>query len=534
MYNGGDQWDPNAYNPLLDGEPKDAGGRAESSGGQAGYSAGGTGYGTGGSGASSAYGASGTGYGSGSSSGYGTGNSGYSSGGSSGYGSGGSGYGSDGSSGYTAGSGSGYSGSAYSGGGSGYSDGGSSYSGGGSGYSGGGSVYSPGSGGSGGKPGKPKKKKSARFAVTIIAVALAAALLGSVGGGLIVKSTVKPAGNVSSSSGTSNSNTVPPQKVTIENEVESMVEAVYAKCADSVVGISTSASMQSFFGGSSTSEIGEGSGVVYSADGYIITNYHVISDALEYQSYVINIYFASDPDNAVPASVVGYNVASDLAVLKVDKTGLLAVEVGKSSDLQIGQYVVAIGCPGGIEFMGSASYGIISGLNRSITVEQGSTMTLIQTDAAINPGNSGGALLDSKGRLIGINSAKFVDESFEGMGFSIPVDNVVEICDRIIARKDQPTPYIGIEVSKKYDEQTLARLGYPAGAVVLGVDEGSPAEKAGLRRGDIVTQFNGKDIKSYTDLISLTNDSEPGETVKIRFYRSGRSYDTTLKVGSNS
>lgn len=379
---------------------------------------------------------------------------------------------------------------------------------------------------------KPKKQKN-RLAVTIVCTALVTALISSVCCTALFtywkKDTTLP--NSSNNSAIGNAT---PQKITIETEVESMVEAVYAKCANSVVAISTTAAVQSFFGGSSTAEMGEGSGVIYSADGYIITNYHVISSAMAYKSYAINVYFASDPNTAVQATVIGYNVAGDLAVIKVNKTGLPAIEIGKSNSVKVGQYAVAIGCPGGIEFMGSASYGIISGLNRKVTVDQNNTMTLIQTDAAINPGNSGGAMLNAKGQLIGINSVKFVDESFEGMGFAIPVDTVVEICDHIISKQNEPSPYIGLEISKKYDTNTLSMLGYPAGAVVLNVDDNSPAQESGLKRGDIITSFAGKEIQSYSALTALMNDLEPKQTVKVRFYRSGRYYDVALTVGANN
>ncbi len=380
-------------------------------------------------------------------------------------------------------------------------------------------------------PRKPKNKKN-RLATTIVCTALITAIISAVCCTAVFSVLNKNTDGQNISSNVPNNVTT--QNITIETQVESMVEAVYAKCANSVVGISTSAAVQSFFGGSSNAEMGEGSGVIYSMDGYIITNYHVISSAMAYKTYTINVYLPTDPDTAVQASVVGYNVGSDLAVLKIEKTGLPAIEMGKSNTVKVGQHVVAIGCPGGLEFMGSASYGIISGLNREITVDGDNTMILIQTDTAINPGNSGGAMLNSKGQLIGINSAKFVDESVEGMGFAIPVDTVKEICDKIILRQNSPSAYVGIEISKKYDTNTLSILGFPSGAVILSVDSGSPAEESGLRRGDIITEFAGQQIKNYSKLISLLNDVEPKQTVKIKYYRAGRYFDTVLTIGANN
>ncbi len=322
--------------------------------------------------------------------------------------------------------------------------------------------------------------------------------------------------------------------ITIEGDVESMVEAVYQKAANSVVGIRTTASVIGFFGGS-TESTGEGSGVIYSADGYIITNYHVISDVVsgQYRNASVEVFLMSAPSSPVDATVVGYNVSTDLAVLKIAKKGLPAVEIANSDEVKVGQYAVAIGSPGGIEFLNSVSYGIISGLNRSITIDSIGEMKLIQTDAAINPGNSGGALLNSKGQLIGINSSKLVDESFEGMGFAIPSNTVLDVVDNIINKKDTASPYVGIEIYK-YDSNYLAEYGLPAGAAVKSVVTGAPAYNAGIRAGDIITSFNGTDIKEYTDFINILDRCKPGQKVSATIYRNGRYYNATLTIGSNN
>lgn len=333
-----------------------------------------------------------------------------------------------------------------------------------------------------------------------------------------------------------NSSNVPGSNttITIEGEVESMVEAVYQKAANSVVGIRTTASVIGFFGGS-TESTGEGSGVIYSADGYIITNYHVIADVVskQYRNTSVEVFLMSAPNSPIDATVVGYNVSTDLAVLKISKTGLPAIETANSDQIKVGQYAVAIGSPGGIEFLNSVSYGIISGLNRSITVDSIGEMKLIQTDAAINPGNSGGALLNSKGQLIGINSSKLVDESFEGMGFAIPSNTVLSVVDKIINNKDTATPYVGIEIYK-YDSTYLAEYGLPAGAAVKSVVSGAPAHSAGIRAGDIITEFDGTAIKEYTDFINILDKCTPGEKVKATIYRNGRYYTATVTIGSNN
>ena len=182
--------------------------------------------------------------------------------------------------------------------------------------------------------------------------------------------------------------------------------------------------------------------------------------------------------------------------------------------------------------MDSVTYGVISGLNRVVSSD--SDIKLIQTDAAINPGNSGGALVDATGKLVGINSSKIVSEEFEGMGFAIPSNTTIEICDKIIAKENSPEPYIGITLSEKYTEEILKHYGYPAGAVVLSVYSGSPAYEAGLRKGDIITEFNGKTVKDYTAFGDLVNDLKPNQKVSAKIYRGGRYYTTTITVGSNN
>ena len=322
--------------------------------------------------------------------------------------------------------------------------------------------------------------------------------------------------------------------ISIQGNLESLVEAVYDKSAKSVVGIRTKASVEGFFGGS-TESTGEGSGVIYSKDGYIITNYHVIKDVVTTptEDSSVEVFMMSDPKTPIDAKVIGYNVSADLAVIKVEKNNLPAIEIASSDEIKVGQYAVAIGCPGGIEFLNSVSYGIVSGLNRTITIDSIGEMDLIQTDAAINPGNSGGALLNSKGQLIGINSSKLVDESFEGMGFAIPINTALKVVKEIMDNKDNPSPYIGIEIYK-YDSRYLASYGLPAGAAVKSVVKNAPASKGGIRAGDIITQFNKVEIKEYTDFVNALDECTPGKTVNVTIYRNGRYLTTTIVIGSNN
>lgn len=381
------------------------------------------------------------------------------------------------------------------------------------------------------KPPKQKKaKKKGRYgAGVVVAAALLAAVIGA-GSGIAAVTLMSKSGNTSTpiTSNVSGSNV----NINIDETAESVVEAVAEKVTPSVVGIRTTTSVRSFFGGSNEST-GEGSGVVYSADGYIITNYHVISGAVTNKSgSKIEVFTDTLDSKSYEATVVGYNISTDLAVIKIDAKGLTPVEFSDSSKLKVGQYVITVGNPGGLEFMDSVTYGVISGLNR--VVSSSSDVKLIQTDAAINPGNSGGALVNTKGQLVGINSSKIVSEEFEGMGFAIPSNTVAEICKNIIDKQNDPEPYIGVTVSEKYTSSVLKYYGYPSGAVIASVAEGSPADSAGLAKGDIITEFGGTEITEYSMLESLLQKCKPGDQVNVKIYRNGRYYTTTVTIGSNN
>lgn len=399
------------------------------------------------------------------------------------------------------------------------------------------SAYSPYSQSAYTSPKKPPKKQKKKFSfAALIAVALCAAIIGGsfgVGGYIVTNRLTSPATEQSQEV---SADTFSTQNININTSLDSVVEAVAKKCSPSVVGIRTTTTINSFFGNQESA--GEGSGIIYTSDGYIITNYHVISDAAENSNQVstkVEVFLAEDVDTAIPAEIVGFNISYDLAVLKIDKTGLPAIEVGDSDEVSVGQYAIAIGNPGGLSFMGSVSYGVVSGLSRTLDSDDSSAETAeyIQTDAAINPGNSGGALVNAKGQLIGVNSVKLVASGYEGMGFAIPVDKVVEICDDIISNEDEPTPYIGVEISTRYNAVTLQMYGFPVGAVVNRVDSGSPAEDAGLQRGDIITSFNGVEISDYTVFNTHLTQCKAGQSVEVTVYRSGRNYTTTIVIGSN-
>lgn len=380
---------------------------------------------------------------------------------------------------------------------------------------------------------KTKEKKTSKIGIVITCIVLSL-VVGAASGFIsakyfssVLSGDVKP-GKDNNVNNSTNVN------ITVDETVNSSVEAVALKVSPSVVGIRTTAAVQSFFGGSNEST-GEGSGVVYTTDGYIITNYHVIESAVTTSKSSIEVFFEDDMENSYSASVVGYNISYDLAVIKIEKNDLVKIELADSSTLKVGQYCVAIGAPGGLEYMGSVTNGIISGLNRSLASSAyEESVPLIQTDTAINPGNSGGALVNYNGELIGINSSKIVSESYEGMGFAIPTNTVVEICNKIIAKENDPDPFVGITFSETWTPEILEENGYPVGAVVSRVVNGGPAYEAGIRSGDIIMEFNDVEITDYKSFNEALSDCKPGASVSVYLYRAGRYYTTDVLIGSNN
>ncbi len=385
------------------------------------------------------------------------------------------------------------------------------------------------------KPTVSKEKRKVPLAVAVLTgtgasilsgVLVALIMVWSIGFGQLG---VKDSDNTSDSavSGASVTETGP----IVVNGNAASAEAVAKKALPSVVSIVTTAQVNDYFYG--VSEQGsEGSGIVYTADGYVITNYHVIEAAVVYNGRV-QVFLPSNTSRGHTATVVGYDISSDLAVVKIEATNLLPMEIGDSDTLSVGQSAIAIGSPGGMDFMGSVSMGIISGLDRKLQLENSNTViNLIQTDAAINPGNSGGALVDAQGKLIGINSAKMAASNFEGMGFAIPVNHAMAIVDRIINNVDAPKPYIGIQLNTYYDGDTLEAIGYPAGVVVDRVVDDSPADNAGLIKYDIITHFNGVAVTSYTQFNNEKEKYKPGDTIELTVYRQPKTYTVQVTLGT--
>ena len=313
------------------------------------------------------------------------------------------------------------------------------------------------------------------------------------------------------------------QDVTINVEnVSSPATAVAKKVSPSIVGIRvTTVTNYGPYGNYESS--GEGSGVIYTNDGYIITNYHVIEEMVTSSgennpNSTLTVYLNQDTSESYEAKVIGYKQSADLAVIKIETTGLTAVEIGNSDNINVGDIAIAIGNPGGLDFMGSISQGIISGLDRSLQSEDSyENLALIQTDAAINPGNSGGALCDKNGKLIGINSVKLVETGYESMGFAIPSNDVVRICNDIIQNGNSTSVYLGF--NENFTAESLERQGYPGGIVVSSISKDSPAFVAGFETDDILVSFNNQEIRNTGDLILAKKQCKPGDTVNAKVYR---------------
>ena len=357
----------------------------------------------------------------------------------------------------------------------------------------------------------------------VIALMLVAALLGgAVGAGGVLL--LAPSGSGSSSQvlkGERPSTVI--DIATIDTSKQMSPAEVYAQNVASTVGITTSVTTNYF--GFTTTSAAAGSGFVLSDDGYILTNYHVVEDST---SIKVSMYDGSSYD----AQLIGYDESNDIAVLKVDAEDLSPVVLGDSGNLNVGDTVVAIGNPLG-ELTFSLTAGVVSALDREVTLSGNVTMELIQTDCAINSGNSGGALFNLYGEVIGITNAKYSSSgsgaSIDNIGFAIPINSVMNIVESIIEKGYIAKPYIGVSVTSVSSE--TQSYGLPKGAAVKAISEDSPAEKAGLQINDIITEANGTTIESSDDLVRLVGDLYNGAELKLTVYRQGETLEITVTVG---
>ncbi len=287
---------------------------------------------------------------------------------------------------------------------------------------------------------------------------------------------------------------------------------VIARVKPSVVAINVQITGFDPFLGPST-EKGAGSGWVIRNDGYIVTNNHVVGNAT-------SVTVTLDDGTVVPATVVGTDALTDLAVVKIEAKKLTALTVGDSGKLRVGDWVVAIGNALGQGI--SATQGIVSSQGVSLPVSQGQTLyNLIQTDAAINPGNSGGPLVNIAGEVIGINSAKIAQVGVEGVGYAISTVEAIPIIEQLISKGFVVRPFLGVQGLFTVDQSVAAyfNLGVNNGALVRGIVRGGPAEKAGLQVGDVITRFNGQAVSNVDELTRAIHSAKIGTPVEITFWR---------------
>lgn len=381
-------------------------------------------------------------------------------------------------------------------------------------------------GGRGGKPTEPEKKphKRGMGAAGVIALCLVCALLGGVSGGLIANAN-QPAAVVSETdapaSDTPLVQTSPSAggTTTSSDGAMSARDIYYDLACKQVVGIQTDITTTNIFGMTVSGSV-SGSGFVISEDGYILTNYHVVEDAYT-GGYEVKVMFYDG--STYTAEIKGFDRNNDIAVLKIDATGLDAAELGSSDSLFVGDTVYAVGNPLG-ELSYSMTSGMVSATDRLITTEEG-TMTMFQIDAAVNEGNSGGPVYNTSGQVVGVVTAKSNEDGTEGLGFAIPIDDAVRIANDVISGErslDAETgdAYLGITPAD-VDSMAAQYYGFPEGAYVRTVTEGSAAEKADIKVGDIITELDGYAVSGMDELKQELLFHSAGETADIVVWRSG-------------
>ena len=384
-------------------------------------------------------------------------------------------------------------------------------------------------------PKKKKKFNGKRVARSAVALLLAAAM-GFAGGfvgakfggsGKVVIQQVAPSSTADSASGSDSSITAASSSgssLTTEQVADLVSPSVVVITTEQVVY-----SQWSWYGQNQV-ESGAGSGVIISSDGYILTCAHVVDGA---STITVTI-----GDKDYTATLVGEDTTSDIAVIKIDADGLTPATVGNSDSLKVGQSVMAVGNPLG-ELGGTVTGGMISALNRSVTIQGSSsvnTMSLIQMDASVSPGNSGGGLFNMNGELVGIVNAKSSSSDAEGLGFAIPINDAIKVAQELLENGYVTgRPYLGITYLAVTDAQTAAQLGVNAyGVYVVEVVKGGPAEKAGLQAGDRIVSVDGTEIASKDDLGTLMQKHAAGDTLSITIARDGQMQTVNVTLGEKT
>ena len=367
----------------------------------------------------------------------------------------------------------------------------------------------------------PKQPKKERTWLKTIAVAVASAVLTSAllcsGFFLYLKSNPFPGKYAS---------TLPQITETVSVPEGNVINQIATAVGPAVVGIISEVDYIGFFSQSSVQQ-GSGSGIILRPDGYIATNHHVVEGASR-----VTVILSTGEE--YPATLIGTDPATDLAVIKIDATDLPYAELGESERLVVGDLVVAIGNPLGQELAGSVTVGYVSALNRTITVDRDKTLTLLQTDAAINPGNSGGALVNGRGKVVGINTAKISSSNVEGLGFAIPAATARPIIEDLIEHgRVTGRPFIGIS-GQELSASISRQWGFPTdkGVYITEVTRGSGAEKAGLHRGDIIVEIDGQAVASVSQINAVRNTKRAGDTISVTFWRDEEKRSIELTLGA--
>ena len=316
--------------------------------------------------------------------------------------------------------------------------------------------------------------------------------------------------------------------------------SIYAanKVLPSIVGIKVEYnvnSLISMFGRQtqSSTATATGSGIIISDDGYILTNNHIVATSSSESYYEVSdatkvtVTLFND-ETEYEAKIIGKDEQTDLAVIKIEKTGLSKAEFADSDSIKVGEFAMAVGNPLGMQ--SSITCGVVSAVNREVTDSDGKTFKLIQTDAAINSGNSGGALVNSEGKVIGINTLKLSGTGIEGMGFAIPINSTTDITSQLIQYSKVKRPYIGIS-GLDLNEQTAKAYNLVLGVYVKTVEDFSAAEKAGIKPGDVIIEAEGKKITKMDELNEIKNTHKIGEELKIKVNRDGSEKDLTIVLG---
>ena len=379
----------------------------------------------------------------------------------------------------------------------------------------------------------PKEKKPHGKWVKALCLCLVCALLGGVcGAGIMagsmnsriaaVEQMLEEQTKETLSIGSQTSSTPAPVSTTTTAKP---VAAIYDQACNEVVGITTEVTYTNFFGQTSSSAV-SGSGFIVSPDGYILTNYHVIEYAYK-GNYAITVMLHDG--TRYEASIVGVEDCNDIAVLKIDASGLDPVTFGDSDKLSVGDDVYAVGNPlGELEF--SMTTGHVSALDRLITTEDGSeAINMFQIDAAVNSGNSGGPVYNANGEVVGIVTAKYSDTGVEGLGFAIPINDAAKIANDLIT-KGYVTgkAYMGVSIDERYNSMYSQYYNMPIGAFVKSVESGSCAESAGIQAGDIITRLGDVEITGYSDLKQAIKQYSAGDSAELELYRAGESRTLTV------